>query len=252
MNETPKMDRAIVSRVAVVLTASAGVFVSAAAFAWTQSTKPRTKADPKINEPFKRPDLKGYIKKFESDDREIYAKREEIVAALGLKPGMAVADVGAGTGLFTRIFADRVGATGKVYAVDIAQRFLTHIAAEARKRGHSQIMIVRGDQESTHLPSESVDLVFLCDVYHHLENPEKVLASIRRALKPEGNLVVIDFDRVERRSTEFVLKHVRASQDVFRREIEASGFRLVPSRKAPPLKETFFLRFEKSTPPSTR
>ena len=55
--------------------------------------------------------------------------------------------------------------------------------------------------------------------------------------------MVIDFDRVEGRSTEFVLKHVRASQDVFRKEIEAGGFKVVPSTKAPPLKETFFLRF---------
>jgi len=89
--------------------------------------------------------------------------------------------------------------------------------------------------------------VFLCDVYHHLENPQKALASIHRALRPEGKLVVIDFNRVEGRSTEFVLKHVRASQDVFRKEIEASSFKLVPSTKAPALKETFFLRFEKSS-----
>ena len=99
----------------------------------SQTTAPATKTDPKINEPFKKPDVKEFIKKFESDDREIYAKRNEIVAALGLSPGMAVADVGAGTGLFTRLFAEKVGTTGKVYAVDIAPRFLAHIAAEAKK-----------------------------------------------------------------------------------------------------------------------
>ena len=157
-----------------------------------------------------------------------------------------------GTGLFTRLFAEKVGATGKVYAVDIAPRFLSHIAAESRKRGQSQVVTVLSSQESTNLPAESVDLVFLCDVYHHLENPAKVLASIRRALKRDGSLVVIDFDRVEGRSTAFVLKHVRASQGVFRKEIEANGFQLVPSKNAPPLKETFFLRFQKSMPSSTQ
>ena len=72
-----------------------------------------SKTDPKINEPFKKADVKGFIKKFESDDRELYKKRNEIVAALDLRPGMAVADIGAGTGLFTRLFAERVGPQGK-------------------------------------------------------------------------------------------------------------------------------------------
>jgi ubiquinone/menaquinone biosynthesis C-methylase UbiE len=246
------MDRLSLRRSAIVLVTSANMAVLTVTCGWTQTTPPRTKADRKINEPFKKPDLKGYIKKFESDDREIYNKREAIVAALGLSAGMAVADVGAGTGLFTRMFAEKVGAAGKVYAVDIAQRFLTHIAAESKKRGQSQVMTILGSQESTNLPRQSVDLVFLCDVYHHLENPEKVLASIRQALKPEGSLVVIDFDRVEGRSTQFVLKHVRASQNVFCKEIEANGFKCAPSTNVPPLKETFFLRFEKVTPQSRR
>ena len=145
-----------------------------------------------------------------------------------------MADVGAGTGLFTRLFAEKVGTTGRVYAVDIAPRFLAHIAADAKKRGHSQVVTVQGSQVSTNLPRESVDLVFLCDVYHHLENPEKTLASIREALKPGGKFVVIDFDRVEgQKHAISCLKHVRASQDVFRKEIEAAGFRLVPRQEAP-------------------
>ena len=139
----------------------------------------------------------------------------------------------------------RSAPTGKVYAVDIAPQFLAHIAAEAKKRGQSQVVTVLGSQESTNLPGESVDLVFLCDVYHHLEKPEKTLASIRQALKPEGRLVVIDFDRVEGRSSAFVLKHVRARQDVFRKEIEAAGFWLNPEN-APAFKENFFLRFRKA------
>jgi ubiquinone/menaquinone biosynthesis C-methylase UbiE len=242
-----KMDRLSLRRVAIVPAVSANIIVVAITWGWAQTTAPTTKTDPKINEPFKKPDLKGFIKKFESDDREIYTRRNEIVAALGLSRGMAVADVGAGTGLFTRLFAEKVGPAGKVYAVDIAPRFLEHIAVEAKKRGQPQVVTVLGSQNSTNLPSESVDLVFLCDVYHHLENPQKALASMRRALRPEGKLVVIDFDRVEGRSTEFVLKHVRASQNVFRKEIEASGFTLAPSAKAPALKETFFLRFEKTS-----
>jgi ubiquinone/menaquinone biosynthesis C-methylase UbiE len=209
----------------------------------------QTKIDPKINDRFKKPNVKEYVKKFESEDREIYVKRHEITRALGLAPGMAVADVGAGTGLFTRLFAEQVGSTGKVYAVDISPRFLEHIAADAKKRRLSNVTTVLGTQDATNLPAGSVDLVFICDVYHHLEQPEKTLASIRRALKPQGNLAVIEFDKVEGRSSAFVLKHVRASKDVFLKEVERAGFTSIPTPDAPGLKENFFVRFKKTAAP---
>jgi precorrin-6B methylase 2 len=236
-------------RTGLALGISGAILVLAATWGSAQGPRPaagsRTRTDPKINERFTKPDLKDLIKRFESDDREIYAKRDEIVAALHLTPGMAVADVGACTGLFTRLFADEVGPSGKVYAVDIAPEFLTHIAANARKRGQVQVVTVLGNQDSTNLPKESVDLVFLSDVYHHLEKPEKTLASIHQALRPGGCLVVIDFDRVEGRSSEFVLKHVRASQADFRKEIAAAGFTPIPTPHPPRFKETFFLRFRR-------
>ena len=142
-----------------------------AATAWAQAQTGQSKIDPKINEAFKRPDVKAYIKRFEADDREVYARRHEIVAALGLKAGMAVADIGAGTGLFTRLMAEKVGPEGKVYAVDIAPEFLEHIAADAKKHRRKQIVTIHGNQETTRLPAEALDLVFLSDVYHHLEQP---------------------------------------------------------------------------------
>ncbi len=247
------MHRLSIERAAMSLAVSAGVVVLAAASELTQiqttspATSSRVKTDPKINEPFKKPNVKEYIKKFESNERESYVKRHEIVAALGVTPGMTVADVGAGTGLFTRSLAEKVGPTGKVYAVDIAPRFLEHIAAEAKKRGQTNVITVLGSQDTTNLPRDSVDLAFLCDVYHHLEQPEKTLASIRQALKPRGELVVVDFDRVEGRSSAFVWKHVRAGKDVFRREIESAGFRSIAASNPPTLKENFFLRFQKSS-----
>jgi ubiquinone/menaquinone biosynthesis C-methylase UbiE len=238
-----------IPRFSIATTLASGLVVLAVAVAPAASRTqepPKSKADPKINEPFRKPDVKEFMKKFETEERDIYAHRREIVDALELKPGMAVADVGAGTGLFTRMFARRVGPTGKVYAVDIAQPFLDHIAAEAKAQEWGHVVTVLGSQDDTNLAAESVDLVFLSDVYHHLEKPEKTLASIRRALKPGGRLVVIEFDRVEGRSSAFVLKHVRASQAVFRKEIEDAGFTAIPTPDAPKLKENFFLRFEKS------
>jgi ubiquinone/menaquinone biosynthesis C-methylase UbiE len=248
------MLRTCIGRIPINLAVAASFVVAATTAGQTQTqtapsskqTEPGAKTDPKINEPFKKPNVKEYVKKFETEDRENFAHRHEIIAAMELEPGMAVADVGAGTGLFTRLFAEKVGPDGKVYAVDIARPFLDHIAADAKKRGQKQVVTVLGSQDSTNLPAESVDLVFLSDVYHHLEKPEKTLASIRRALKPGGRLVVIEFDKVEGRSSAFVLKHVRASQAVFRKEIEDAGFKVVPTPNPPKLKENFFLRFEKS------
>jgi ubiquinone/menaquinone biosynthesis C-methylase UbiE len=251
------MQRWSLYRIPVALAVSASLVILAATRGWSQTqstaTAPKSKkVDPKINEPFRRPNVKEYLKKFEAEDRENYARRHEIVAALELTPGMSVADIGAGTGFFTRLFAERVGPSGRVYAVDIAPQFLEHIAADARKRRQIQVATVLGSQESTNLPKESVDLVFLSDVYHHLERPETVLASIHRALRPDGRLVVIDFDRVEGKSSAFVLKHVRAGKDVFQKEIEAAGFTPIPTANPPRLKENFFLSFRKTEVSPTR
>lgn len=230
--------------VAAGLALGTAVLGSQASPAQTQ-TKPKAGADPKINAPFRKPNVENFIAKFESDDREIYAKRLEILKALDLKKGESAADVGAGTGLFTRLFAERVGPKGKVYAVDVAKPFLDHIAADAKKSGQTQIVTVLGAQDSINVPPNSVNLVFLSDVYHHVEKPREVLASIHAALKPGGRLVVIDFDRVEGKSSGFVLKHIRASQKVFRGEIEEAGFTHVETPDPPKLRENFFLMFRK-------
>ncbi len=211
---------------------------------------PRTKVDPKINEEFqKKGAVENFAKRFESDDREIFARRAEILDALQLKPGMAVADVGAGTGLFTRLFAEKVGPEGKVVAVDVSKQMLEHIAKDAEKQGMKQIKTVLGTQETTNLKPDSADLVFLSEVYHHLENYDEMLASMYQALKPGGALVVIDFQRVEGKSRDFVLKHVRAGEEQVREEIRAAGFEPAEG-PTPKLKENYFARFRK--PAQTR
>lgn len=192
-----------------------------------------------INRPFENPDVAEFVKRFESESREVFAKRREIVAAIGLRPGMSVADVGAGTGLFTRLFAEAVGPEGKVYAVDIAQPFLDHIAREAKSRGLENVVTIRGTQDATNLPPDSVDVVFLADTYHHLEKPRAVLATIHRAIRPGGRLVIVEFDRREGQSSEFVLNHIRADQETFLAEIRSAGFESVPVDDPPELRENF-------------
>ena len=198
---------------------------------------------PGINKSFENPDVKEYLEKFEGESREIAAHSKEIVAACKLKPGMAVADVGAGTGLFTRKFAAEVGPKGKVYAVDISKNFLEYIEKTCKEKKLDNVETILCDQFSTKLPPKSVDLVFICDVYHHFEFPQKTMQSIHDALRPGGQLILIDFNRVEGKSSEFILGHVRAGKDVFVREVTTAGFKIV--REEDFLKENYLVRFEK-------
>lgn len=199
---------------------------------------------PGINESFENPSVPEYVERFEREGRDAFDHRKEVVAALGLKPGMAVADVGAGTGLFTRMFSPLVGEKGNVYAVDISDEFVAHIERIAKSQKQNNIVGVVCKPDSVELPPASVDLVFICDTYHHFEFPHKTMRSIHRALKPSGRVVLIDFHRIEGVSSEWVLGHVRAGQEVFAKEIVEAGFKQVAEKKGL-LKESYFVWFEK-------
>ncbi len=204
----------------------------------------REGADPDINRPYLDPDYAQWLERFERPGREVYDRRAAIVLASGVTPGMRVADIGAGTGLFTLLFAHRVGPSGKIYAVDIARNFLDNIARRATSQGFTNITTIVNNQTDTRLAPGSIDLAFISDTYHHFEQPRALLASIRRALRPGGALVVIDFERIEGNSSPWVLGHVRAGKAAVIAEIEAAGFRLAADEKL--LKENFFLRFTKA------
>jgi len=179
----------------------------------------------KINEKFRHVANVGeWVARFEDNQREIFAQRLLIAAACDLSPGMRIADLGAGTGLFEPIFSTRVGPTGRVFALDISLEFVEHLRQRAFLEALMNVDVVKCPDDATGLPPASVDVVFVCDVYHHFEQPQKNLASIHATLKPGGRLVVIDFDRVEGKSSDFVLKHVRAGREQFTKEITAAGF----------------------------
>jgi ubiquinone/menaquinone biosynthesis C-methylase UbiE len=198
-------------------------------------------ASPAINEQYQNPDFGRWQRNLETEGREVYERRLAIVEAVAAQPGQAVADVGAGTGLFTRLLAARVGPQGRVYAVDIARAFVDGNVQRARQARLENVVGVVSTQTETRLDANSIDLAFICDAYHHFEDPQAMLASIRRALKPGGTLVVIDFERIPGVSPDWILKHVRAGKEDFRREIEAAGFRFGEEVKL--MRENYFLRF---------
>jgi predicted methyltransferase len=188
------------------------------------------------------PDPAKFVGKFETESREAYRNRKEIVAACKLKPGMSIADVGAGTGLFTRMFAAEVTPGGTVYAADIAENFLKHIDESCKAAGVKNVKTVLSKPDSSELPAASVDAVFLCDVYHHFEFPAKTLATLRAALKPGGRLIIVDYRREPGKSPAWLVKHVRAGKDVFTREIEAAGFK--KEHEETFLKDNYMIEFE--------
>lgn len=199
--------------------------------------------DPGINRPYQDPDYELWVERFERPGREIYDQRREILMAVDPQPGMDIADIGAGTGLFTRLFAEAVGPTGSVFAVDIAEAFVRNIERTAVERGLANVVGVVNSQVDAGLPPESVDLVFICDTYHHFEQSLAMLRSLYRALRPGGRLILIDFERVPGRSTPWVLEHVRAGKEVFVAEIEGAGFHLVG--EADILRDNYLIEFRK-------
>ncbi len=198
---------------------------------------------PGINDRYRTGSVDRFVARFEGKDREVAARKSEILGLLDLEPGMVVADVGAGTGLFTFDLAAAVGSSGRVYAVDVTPSFLDRLRARAAEEGADNVTVVEATAKDARLPADTLDLAFLCDVYHHLEYPRTYLASVYRALRPGGRLVVVDFRRDPKSSPKWVLSHVRADERAVRAEIASVGFRFEGTRGN--LEQNYVLVFRK-------
>ena len=184
----------------------AGLLLLFSAAAQEQSIRPG------INRHFVDPDWQQWVNTFERPGREVYDKRHTIVAASKVRPGMAVADIGAGTGLFTRLFAASVEPGGTVYAIDISSTFIDNILRTCREQGLMNVTGIVNTPIAIGLPADSIDLAFITDTYHHFEYPQQTLASIHQALRSEGRVIIIDFRRDPRISSNWVMGHVRGNK----------------------------------------
>src|SRR5271165_1110313 len=199
---------------------------AACALAQQPSITPTAKA---LNKSFDA-DASQWTERFEHEGRAIYDKRVEIIDAMNLKPGMDVADIGAGSGLMSRLIAQRVAPNGTVYAVDIAKNMIDHIAEVAQKENIPNLKPVLGDPKSPKLAPNSVDVICIIDSYHHFEYPTDMLAEINKALRPNGMLMLIDFKRINGVSRDYILNMVRAGEGTFTDEFLNAGFELVDKR----------------------
>lgn len=184
----------------------------------------------------------GRAKGVESEYNEIYRYRDGVVACLSLEKGMDVADVGAGTGFFSRLFATKVGPSGKVYATDIARSFVEYIDETARTANLPNLKALVNTERSTTLPPESVDIVFTSETYHHFAYPKDMLASIHQALRPGGALVIIDEIR-NVPGENGPDTHVRCGKGTVMDEVAEAGFDFVS--EIPMFTEHYFLIFRK-------
>ena len=129
----------------------------------------------------------------ERDEREQEERTDLLMTALALKPGMSVADIGAGTGYIARRMASVVGPRGTVYAVDVQPEMVRMLADAAKRDGLAQIRPVLGRDDDSTLTAGSIDLAIMVDVYHELAYPREVLASVVRALRPGGRVVFVEY-----------------------------------------------------------
>lgn len=134
-----------------------------------------------------------WIKTLDSSNRVERLKIDETIAKLKIKPGAEIADIGAGSGLYSVPLAKAASPGGVVYAVDIEQGLLNHIAMRAKELQVTNVQTVLGKFTDPNLPSTQIDLAFINDVLHHIEDRSGYLRSLARYMKPSGRVVIIDF-----------------------------------------------------------
>jgi ubiquinone/menaquinone biosynthesis C-methylase UbiE len=137
--------------------------------------------------------IDGWVTIFEDPERDEWQKPDEVVKSINLKSGDIIADIGAGTGYFTRRFAKTVGPGGQALGLDIRASRVEYMKEDARKLDLSnyKALIIKPDDPG--LEPGSVDVVFLCNTYHHIENRVEYFKRLSRSLKKNGRVVIVDF-----------------------------------------------------------
>ncbi|WP_010581840.1 class I SAM-dependent methyltransferase [Schlesneria paludicola] len=182
----------------------------------------------------------------ERPEREEEERLTELIRALNLQPGDVAADIGAGSGVLTLKMAEKVGETGKVFAVDIQQEMLNLLEDKIKDRKIENIELVLADETSPHLQPESLDLALMVDVYHEFAFPFETMLELSKAIKPGGRVAFVEYRRED---PKVMIKLVhKMSEAQIKREISQPEFGLKWKETIKTLPKQHIVVFERPLP----
>ncbi|HVP48313.1 MAG TPA: methyltransferase domain-containing protein [Bryobacteraceae bacterium] len=181
------------------------------------------------NEGYKTPEGRASVaKSLSAPDRDEKQKPRELVAAMSVRPGMVVADIGTGTGYMLPFLSEAVGPEGRVLGEDIFPDFLADARNTATQHQLRNVEFIQGSETDPALPANGVDLVLGLDTYHHWNYPQKMLAALHRELRDRGRLVIVDYyRRPDAMPGGRAMQHIRLDAPDVIKEIESSHFKLL-------------------------
>ena len=185
-------------------------------------------------------DSKAYIAMLEDPKRDEYQKPHEVITALTLKDGEVVADIGAGSGYFAFRLAHHVGDTGRVYAVDVSPEMIVHLNRRIRDLKLTNVVTILAAPDDPLLADGSVDRFLICDTWHHIENHPRYLGLLKKMLKADGQVVMIDFKKAQ--TPVGPPLEMRIDRDDLVKEMETNGFRMAAEHTFLP--HQYFLVFK--------
>jgi arsenite methyltransferase len=169
-------------------------------------------------------DSKAYISMLENPQRDVEQKPEEVIRAMGLKAGESIADIGAGSGYFAFRFARYVGESGRIYAVDNNPAMILYMNRHIRDMKLKNVVTVLSPSDDPLLAEGSINRIFICNTWHHIQTQEQYPALMKKALKPGGQLIIVDYKK-EKLPVGPPPEMKTAREDVVR-QLESNGFKL--------------------------
>ena len=155
-------------------------------------------------------------------------KTNEVINCLNIKDGNCIADLGSGGCYFSFLFSNLVGEKGKVYALDINIDLLKYIDNQIKEKRIKNIETKLITEKEINLPENSCDLLFIRNVYHHISNPTKYFVNIKKILKENGKIAIIDYKKNKKINFVNLMKHFVEEKDIIN-DLSQSGYKLIKS-----------------------
>ena len=179
--------------------------------------------------PFKLQSSARLKKMLESPKRVEKQQPDRVIDAFGVKKGEIIADIGAGTGFHAFRLADKVGVDGKVYAVEIQDELLKFMSDKMKKKNVKNLVLVKSSESNPNLPPQSCDKILVANTYYYLQEPVKFMGHLRKAIKPDGRVAIIDLDATKQTKKHFKNRRKIITPAELIAEMKQAGFQFIES-----------------------